>query len=80
MDWHVSLGRSFDGLAAGQLAFREPGLTRDSYTPFAIYYNGSMTNLYATETLFDTSIPRYVTNEDATWPCPDCVDSGCVSV
>jgi len=66
LKWSVSLGRSFDGLAAGQLALAESGLTRDTYTPFALYYNGSMTNLYATETLFATNLPAYVTNSDNT--------------
>lgn len=62
--WHVSLGRNFDGLAAGQLALAEPGLTRDSYTPHAVYYNGAMTNLYATETFYDTNLPSLITNSD----------------
>ncbi|MDR3562899.1 MAG: RHS repeat-associated core domain-containing protein [Negativicutes bacterium] len=64
--WNVSLGRSFDGLAAGQLAFAEAGLSRGAYTPSAIYYNGFMTNLYATETLLATNAPTYVTNSDDT--------------
>ncbi|MDR3574280.1 MAG: hypothetical protein P4L50_10480 [Anaerolineaceae bacterium] len=66
LEWSVSLGRTFDGLAAGQLALREQGLSRDTYTPFAIYYNGSLTNLYATETLVDTNLPYLITNSDAT--------------
>jgi RHS repeat-associated protein len=62
LDWRVSLGRTFDGLAAGQLAFREPALTRDSYTPYAIYYNGSMTNLYAEMPLGTVANPFVPTN------------------
>ena len=62
LEWHVSLGRTFDGLAAGVLAFREPGLSRDSYTPYAIYYNGSMTNLYAQLPLGDVNNAFVPTN------------------
>jgi RHS repeat-associated protein len=61
--WHVSLGRTFDGLATGQLALREAGLTRDSYTPYAIYYNAASTNLYAEQPLV---APYLTTNSDST--------------
>ena len=64
IEWSVSLGRSFDGLAAGQLALHEPGLTSGTYTPYALYYNGSMTNLYAEESLLNTNLPFLTTNLD----------------
>lgn len=59
LEWHVSLGRTFDGLAAGQLAFREPELSQDSYTPYAIYYNAAYTNIY-TETTLGSAASSYV--------------------
>ncbi len=45
LDWSVSLGRLYDGLAAGRLRVREPGLTREIYTPANIYYTASSTNV-----------------------------------
>jgi RHS repeat-associated protein len=39
LEWSVSLGRLFDGLAAGIISFRQTELGRDSYTPYALYYN-----------------------------------------
>jgi RHS repeat-associated protein len=38
LDWSVSLGRLFDGTAAGRLRIRESGLSREIYTPTNIYY------------------------------------------
>ena len=51
LQWMASLGRTFDGLAAGELGIYETGLSSDSYTPYGIFYNGSMTNLYEVLTL-----------------------------
>lgn len=70
LQWMVSLGRTFDGLAAGDLAIFDTGLSSESYTPDALYYNGSMTNLYTIITLgslqgttnFDTSVILVTTN------------------
>lgn len=38
LDWSVSLGRLFDGTAAGRLRVRETGLSREIYTPTNLYY------------------------------------------
>ncbi len=38
IDWSVSLGRLFDGTAAGRLRLRQLGLSRETYTPTNIYY------------------------------------------
>jgi len=38
LDWSVSLGRLFDGTAAGRLRIRESGLSPEIYTPTNIYY------------------------------------------
>lgn len=38
LDWSVSLGRLYDGLAAGRLRIRESGLSRSIYTPSNLYY------------------------------------------
>lgn len=46
LEWGVSLGRTSDGLSAGQLTFNETELSSDSYTPDALFYNVSMTNFY----------------------------------
>lgn len=62
IEWSVSLGRTFDGLAAGQLALHEAGLSWNSYTPDAIYYNGSMTNLYVEMPLGTPDNPFVPTN------------------
>src|SRR6185437_11300578 len=51
-----------DGLAAGQLALREPGLSLDSYTPNAIYYDASLTNLWAEMPLGTPDNPFVPTN------------------
>ena len=61
LKWSVSLGRTFDGIAAGQLAFRESGLTSESYTRSAIYYDAAYTNLYAEMPLVPFNI---ITNTD----------------
>ncbi|MDR3560852.1 MAG: hypothetical protein P4N59_05340 [Negativicutes bacterium] len=66
LEWHVSLGRSFDGLAAGQLSLEQLGLSSDTYTPASIYYDGQQTNLVATETMYSTNLPYLITNSDGT--------------
>ena len=38
LDWSVSLGRLFDGTAAGRLRIRESGLSPEIYTPTNLYY------------------------------------------
>ncbi|HPC61415.1 MAG TPA: RHS repeat-associated core domain-containing protein [Verrucomicrobiota bacterium] len=47
LDWSVSLGRLFDGTAAGRLRVRENGLSRPIYTPTNLYYTASSTNARA---------------------------------
>jgi RHS repeat-associated protein len=44
IDWSVSLGRLYDGLAVGRLRLSESGLSRDVYTPKAIFYSAASTN------------------------------------
>jgi RHS repeat-associated protein len=62
LQWRASLGRTFDGLAAGDLAIYQTELSSDSYTPYAIFYNGSMTNLYTQITLGSPGNPFVWTN------------------
>jgi RHS repeat-associated protein len=62
LEWSVSLGRTFDGLAAGQLALHETGLSWNTYTPDALYYNAASTNLLAEISLVTTNILTLVTN------------------
>jgi YD repeat-containing protein len=38
LDWSVSLGRLFDGAAAGRLRIRETGLSPEIYTPTNLFY------------------------------------------
>jgi hypothetical protein len=45
IEWGVSLGRLYDGLAAGRLRFSESGLSREAYTPKAIFYSAASTNV-----------------------------------
>jgi hypothetical protein len=54
--WSVSLGRTFDGLAAGILSVREPGLSPDVYTPYSLYYNAASTNIMAEAVLITTNV------------------------
>ena len=56
LKWSVSLGRTFDGLAAGQLAFLQTDLSRNSYTPSALFYNAAYTNIYAQMPLVPYSV------------------------
>ena len=60
--WSVSLGRTFDDEAAGLLAISEPGISRSIYTPFALYYNASMTNLYSEMPLGTPGVAFVATN------------------
>ena len=45
IDWSVSLGRLYDGLAAGRLRLSESTLSRETYTPKAIFYAAASTNV-----------------------------------
>ena len=45
IDWSVSLGRLYDGLAAGRLRLSESSLSREAYTPKAIFYAAASTNV-----------------------------------
>ena len=56
LDWSVSLGRTFDGLAIGRLSLREIELSRNSYTPYPLYYNAASTNLFSEVELVTTNL------------------------
>ena len=45
IDWSVALGRLYDGLAAGRLRLNESGLSREAYTPKAIFFAAASTNV-----------------------------------
>ncbi|HWX22089.1 MAG TPA: RHS repeat-associated core domain-containing protein [Candidatus Binatia bacterium] len=45
IEWGVSLGRLYDGLAAGRLRLSESGLSRDACTPSAIFFAAASTNV-----------------------------------
>ncbi len=45
ISWYVALGRLYDGLAAGRLCIKEPGLSTNIYTPSVLFYAASSTNV-----------------------------------
>ena len=38
IDWAVNLGHTYDGLSAGLLRIREPGISTNIFTPSVLYY------------------------------------------
>jgi RHS repeat-associated protein len=63
IDWSVSLGRTFDGLAAGRITLRQQELSSMTYTPYALFYDVSSTNILSEITVVTTNVAfSYATN------------------
>ena len=45
ISWYVALGRLYDGLAAGRLCIKEPGLSTKISTPSVLFYAASSKNV-----------------------------------
>lgn len=56
IDWSVSLGRTFDGLAAGRIALNLTELSQTAYTPYALFYNAASTNIIGQITVVTTNV------------------------